>query len=568
MAIEQRAYRQRAAALYALALLRFALLGFSYQPLLDDHIQYYNYANLMGALPQAVSRLGLLAARPLAGLADIAVWSRFWPCLFLALALLAALLTLSALLFERLFDEMVGTGPLFTWFFLLLPANFEATYWLSASTRVIPGLLLAACAGLCALRAEKRPWLMLAAGGCCLLAAGFYEQCFVLAAGLCALCGLFWTRRPLTKVASVVLPCAAYGVYATLCAAAGPSALYGARASLVLPFRDAAFFSQHLPQVFEQLYAVFKSIPALTLRALLRFPGVLAQTLWPALPMLLALLALLWWTTLHLDKRFSTGAREECVSSRFARPEASDKARQERALGPKEQSCTSLPADISPKKRAWLALLIGALVAIGPFAPFFVIANPWIGLRALGAALPGLALFADALLRIAPLSPKGARLTAGAIASALLLATLPELADYRLTAAQDAALLEAVADALPQNAKAVALLGVQPCYLPDQNYEWHEHLHGVTESRWALTGALRQTCDSLDIPTVTPLAQGSVYGEYADPAQYDAFLLVRGGGACSAQDITVTPLVRNGAQFLDQSGAVCAILEGTALTIY
>ena len=368
MAIEQRAYRQRAAALYALALLRFALLGFSYQPLLDDHIQYYNYANLMGALPQAVSRLGLLAARPLAGLADIAVWSRFWPCLFLALALLAALLTLSALLFERLFDEMVGTGPLFTWFFLLLPANFEATYWLSASTRVIPGLLLAACAGLCALRAEKRPWLMLAAGGCCLLAAGFYEQCFVLAAGLCALCGLFWTRRPLTKVASVVLPCAAYGVYATLCAAAGPSALYGARASLVLPFRDAAFFSQHLPQVFEQLYAVFKSIPALTLRALLRFPGVLAQTLWPALPMLLALLALLWWTTLHLDKRFSTGAREECVSSRFARPEASDKARQERALGPKEQSCTSLPADISPKKRAWLALLIGALVAIGNFA--------------------------------------------------------------------------------------------------------------------------------------------------------------------------------------------------------
>ena len=109
---------------------------------------------------------------------------------------------------------------------------------------------------------------------------------------------------------------------------------------------------------------------------------------------------------------------------------------------------------------------------------------------------------------------------------------------------------------------------MQPCYLPDQNYEWHEHLHGVTESRWALTGALRQTCDSLDIPTVTPLAQGSVYGEYADPAQYDAFLLVRGGGACSAQDITVTPLVRNGAQFLDQSGAVCAILEGTALTIY
>ena len=76
--------------------------------------------------------------------------------------------------------------------------------------------------------------------------------------------------------------------------------------------------------------------------------------------------------------------------------------------------------------------------------------------------------------------------------------------------------------------KRQALVGVQPCYLPDQNYEWHEHLHGVTESQWATTGALRQVCGSLDIPTVTPLAPGSVYADYADLTQYDAFLLVEG----------------------------------------
>ena len=86
---DKRAYRRRAAALYALALLRFAMLGFSYRPLLDDYIQYYNYANLMGSLPEVVKTLGLFAARPLAGLADIVVWSHFWPCLFVAVALLA-----------------------------------------------------------------------------------------------------------------------------------------------------------------------------------------------------------------------------------------------------------------------------------------------------------------------------------------------------------------------------------------------------------------------------------------------------------------------------------------------
>ena len=80
---------------------------------------------------------------------------------------------------------------------------------------------------------------------------------------------------------------------AALCAAAGPSALYGARTSLVLPFRDEAFFTQHLPQVVEQMVAVFKAVPALTLRALLRFPRMLWENLWPALPMLLLLLALL-----------------------------------------------------------------------------------------------------------------------------------------------------------------------------------------------------------------------------------------------------------------------------------
>ena len=114
---DKRAYWRRAAALYALALLRFALLGFSYRPLLDDYIQYYNYANLMGSLPEVVRTLGLFAARPLAGLADIVVWSHFWPCLFVAVALLAALLTAAALLFERLFDRMVGIGPLFACFF-------------------------------------------------------------------------------------------------------------------------------------------------------------------------------------------------------------------------------------------------------------------------------------------------------------------------------------------------------------------------------------------------------------------------------------------------------------------
>ena len=166
-----------------------------------------------------------------------------------------------------------------------------------------------------------------------------------------------------------------------------------------------------------------------------------------------------------------------------------------------------------------------------PFFPFFVVANPWIGLRALGAALPGLALFADAALRLLPLSPPARRAFCGAALSLLLCATLPELADYRLTAAQDAALLEAVAQVLPEEASSVALVGVQPCYLPDQNYEWHEHLHGVTESSGhdggAASGVRQPRYSHRDPP-----GAGQRICRYADLTQYDAFCWWRVRAPC------------------------------------
>lgn len=191
--------------------------------------------------------------------------------------------------------------------------------------------------------------------------------------------------------------------------------------------------------------------------------------------------------------------------------------------------------------------LLGVLLCLPLFPPFFVVANPWIGLRALGAALPGLALFADAALRLLPLSPPARRAFCGAALSLLLCATLPELADYRLTAAQDAALLEAVAQVLPEEASSVALVGVQPL-LPSRpklrmaRASARRH----PKAQWATTGALRQVCGSLDIPTVTPLAPGSVYADYADLTQLDAFLLVEGCGRLSKEDVSVTACFPSG----------------------
>ncbi|MBQ3078238.1 MAG: hypothetical protein IJC43_10300, partial [Clostridia bacterium] len=269
----------RIAALFLLALLRVSLLGFTYLPLLDDHIQYHNYSRLLGSLPQAIRHLGLLAARPLAGVLDIAFWSHFWDGLFWAVALLSLLLAGSALLFESLFEALFGPCPWFAVLYLLTPVSFEATYWLSAATRILPGLLLAAAAGHCALRAAEQPVWMLGALPCCLLAACFYEQCFVLAAAVTALVALVRVRRPLPLLGGVALPCLAFLCYSVLTAAAGPSPLYGGRTEYLLPFVDPNYVSLHLPEVLRQVGTVLSAAVLLPVRALCRFPGVLTAHL-------------------------------------------------------------------------------------------------------------------------------------------------------------------------------------------------------------------------------------------------------------------------------------------------
>ncbi|HWQ50307.1 MAG TPA: hypothetical protein VN369_00775, partial [Terriglobales bacterium] len=163
-------------------------------------------------------------------------------------------------------------------------------------------------------------------------------------------------------------------------------------------------------------------------------------------------------------------------------------------------------------------VLLGLAFAAGPLVPFFFIANPWVSMRAAACCVPGLALAADAAL--------GSRRAVGvAVAAVFLLATASELADYAAVTRHDAALLEALAGATEGMGRgtSVGVYGLEPYVLPEQNYIWHEHIHGVTESRWALTGGLRATANSMEVPTVTPLA-GNIYMDYADLTQYDVFL--------------------------------------------
>lgn len=458
---------------YIAAFARFLYYGFAYYPQLDDYIQFDKYARF-APLGEMIERLGLLASRPLAGIADIALWSKFWgDGMIVAVALIAALWVGSAMLFRRVFDRLFGCGALFSVLYLLLPLNFEGTYWLSAANRIVVGMFFCALALWCYLRVlESGRWygvgLVLAQA----LSFCFYEQTLalcggaVLGLGLIALTRRRWRLRALWGGATLV-NLAAYFAFT----GANATGTLAERMQLVLPWHEG-YFTYFLPQLTEQLRSAFFGGGFYTLtRGTARGLALIADGGW-------------WYLALFLVIAVGVGA--------FAALPAGENSRATRRIGP-----------------IWLGLAYAALLVVASISPFFVVGNPWFSLRGTVPALAGLALLADLTVRAC--FGRHARLagrTAAALAAVLTLvcgiAAVSELHDYRETYRNDQIALEAIAETLDGAEGKIGILNLNPSALPEQNCFYHEHIHGVTESAWAMQGALWAMTET--VPDVYPLA--------------------------------------------------------------
>ncbi|MDR0405387.1 MAG: hypothetical protein LBH54_01195, partial [Clostridiales bacterium] len=198
--------KRRCAVIAAAAIVRMGYLGFVYYPLLDDYIQYGVYPWVAHPFAGSYMRVGLYAARPLAGLADIYLWGRLWGNLGVALLAVTVLHALSAYLFLRVSEE-IGTplGIAFAVFYTLCPVNFEGSYWLSASSRIVVGLFFVSLSMLYLARHKKVRFLLFL-----IAAALLYEQVAVLGF---ALSGIVICRR---KVWGAALPVAGSVVFLAL----------------------------------------------------------------------------------------------------------------------------------------------------------------------------------------------------------------------------------------------------------------------------------------------------------------------------------------------------------------
>lgn len=110
----------RGGVIFLLLMARTCACAVRYWPQLDDYIQYHNYAAAF-TFSQLQETVGLLASRPLAGLADYFVWSPLFDRMIVAAAILSALYALSALMMERLLSRYFPVGPLFLPVMALLP---------------------------------------------------------------------------------------------------------------------------------------------------------------------------------------------------------------------------------------------------------------------------------------------------------------------------------------------------------------------------------------------------------------------------------------------------------------
>lgn len=474
--------------LFLLLLARACAWGVQYWPQLDDYIQMHNYLQ-HGSLAELQANVGVLGARPLAGLGDYFLWGRMFSFLIVGVALISLMYALSAVMLRRQLGRYFPVSPLFPVIFTLLPLGVEGTYWMSASTRVVCGLFCAVLASGAFLRwmdTGRWAWAL----GFCLLQAlpmGFYEQSGIFAVTLVvglAILEVIRSRRRVLRALLSLWSLPAMGLYFLVTRLLTVGELYTGRSKVVLP-GDPAWGESLLPEILRQFRAVFLSGNFHTLaRGLVRgLKAALTGAILPAFlvaALLCLLLGRLWW------KKGAAGERGK---------------------------------NLSP----WLALVAGVLLFAAPLTIFLVLENPWFSFRGAVTSFAGLALVCDtvftALLGRLPGFRKGTAAAAALLALVFWTAGASEVGDYRSAWQADQQVGEAVVEVLKEDfpnpwangdTRRVGILNIQPCYLEDQNYYYHEHIHGCTESSWAFQGLL--TClGGEGTWDVTPLPLEPVY---------------------------------------------------------
>lgn len=469
--------------LTVLLVFRYSAFGLTYYPQLDDYIQYHNYYHSDRSFWEIAQLAGLLASRPLANLADYFVWSPLFDHMIVGVVLVSVLYVACVGMLWSLLRRYFPVGPVFPVVMTLLPLGMEGLYWMSASTRIVGGMFFGCLAAMAFVRwLDTGRWYWLAAYlPLQLLPFGFYEQSAVLSMTLVLGVALLELRIKKGRCAAALWAPVAmvlYFLFLSMMAAQNP---FAARSEIVLP-NTQYYWDNFLPQVLEQIKQAFWKGGLLTLgKGFVRGAEMRVSN------------GLRLWLILVMAGCGLLGV-----------------------LMSREQEAEKENGGAVPVRL--LALAAGVLLAVAPVTPFFILGNPWFSMRGTVTSFAGIALVADAaagliLYRWNEVLPW----VSAAFALVCLVACLSEMRDYRDTYQTDQQIAQAVLNAVKRDGiepeTKVGILNVEPTYLTDQNFYYHEHIHGCTESSWAFSGLLTAV-GGVGLPSVIPLPTTPMYQQW------------------------------------------------------
>jgi hypothetical protein len=462
-------------------MLRNCVAGFQYWPQLDDYIQHHNYAAGF-TFPELQKVVGVLSARPLAGLADYFLWSPLFERMIFGVAIISALYAASVMLSRRLLERYFPVGPIFPVVMALLPLGIEGTYWMSASTRVVCGLFFACLTAVAFGHwLDSGQWYWGAAFALLLLVPfGFYEQSAVLAMTLVLGMALLEVRKCGKRAALALWVFPAMALYVSISRLLSAGGVYAGRDELMLP-TSSYYWDTFLPDILGQFKTVFLQGNAYTLvKGFVRGGQMLLSQrnfVWMAAIFLAA--NLYGWLAVHRGKEERHGGI--------------------------------------------LPLVSAVLLTVAPLTPFLILSNPWFSFRGAVTSFVGIALAVDTVVmtvwNILPGRGVGPAVLGAAAAIVFCVAGGSEIMDYRDTYWNDQQAATVVIEQLTQDFPTaesregvrVGILGLEGTFLEDQNYLWHEHIQGCTESDWAFGGLLVSRVGTGQLPSVTPLHTDPIY---------------------------------------------------------
>lgn len=420
------------AVMVALTLFRFSYLGLKYTPYLDDYIQYSYYPQLQNKWQRVYwGGAGVLFTRPLAGLFDLLIWSRFWNSLGLAVGIISVLHGLSAVFFYKAFN-MCGlrVGNLFLVFYILMPVNCEATYWLSAASRIVVSMFFVSL--MTYFCADKRLFLFSVFN---LISIWFYEQTAVLSLALA-----IWVCLRQNKKWWIAVPVISAFFLAVFYLKFG---ILGDNAHRILQVNLGAFW-QNIVLTLNNFLNILLGVQfTLLTRGFARGFAKIALDF-----------SLLWLVCLTVLSIMFFAISQKCENQK-----------------------------IKVYDIAW-----GLFFLLVPLMPFFLLGEKGFNLRNMAPCILGLAVALD---RAASSIGKKYICVLGAILVFWFsVVSVSEVTDYSQVANQNFKLATQIAQSVKSDTETVRVKVATPKYYP-QNAPYRDHIISMTDSDWGMTGIVR-----------------------------------------------------------------------------